>query len=115
MGKDVFDPILEGYAEEVSSRSAEYTAELLRSRSDRGRVNDRQHLFDVGDKKPVKERLIRVLKIPKEHIPFQVAGQITNRDETPLNLLVECRNVRRQQTMQIELQTLPVGESGPLV
>ena len=90
-------------------------AELLARLRDDRRVDDRQHLLDVGEEEAVEEDLVRVLQraqldVPSERRPFLEVG-LVGADE----LLVDRLDLVRQEAVQPQARALGGRESSPLV
>ena len=81
-------------------------AELLTRQRNRWRVNNRRHFFNVVEKKPVKEDLVRVLQgaqvdMPLQVVVFSLVGLISADD-----LLIKRLDLRRKKPVQAKFRAL---------
>src|SRR5262249_29060725 len=115
IGQDTFDTLLLRHAQKQASRLAKGLTEFLAAQSDRGRVGDRQHPFELAHQHGVKEHLVAVLKTTQENITREIVVQAVERLHPAIHLLVELGHVWRQQPMELEFIPLAVAERGAFV
>src|SRR5215813_7382220 len=84
---------------------------MLAAQPDRRRIDDRHHLFDIARQQRVKQDFVRVLQSSQKRIFLQVAMKSTKSVKSALHLIIKLRNMRRQQSVQVELVSLGFGES----
>ncbi len=100
---------------EEAARAPVDVAELLARLGDDGRVDDRQHLLDVGEEEAVEEDLVRVLEraqldVPPEGRPLGEIG-LVGADE----LVVDRLDLVRQEAVEAEFGALLRREGRALV
>ena len=83
--------------------------------ADRGRIDDRHHLFQVVGHHAVEERLVAVLQAHEVDVALEVGVLPAVGLEHARDLLVEGEDVRRQQPAQSQGDTLGRGERRPFV
>ena len=110
MVEDAADPVLERKAQEQAARLAEDAAELLTAETDRRRIDDRHHLFDVPGQQRVEQGFVGVLQAAKENVFLQVRAEAAKGVEPASDLQIEGGHVGRQQAVQIERIALGIGE-----
>ena len=115
IGEDLLDALAVLQAQEQPARLAEQPAEVLAAGADRRRVGDRQQLLDVARQQRVEHRLVGVLQFAQERVALEIGGEAAQRLQPPRHLLVERRDPRRQQAVQLEIVALLFGERGALV
>ena len=107
--------VLVRQAQKQAAGFAKNVAEKLAAETHRRRVDDGHHLLDVLRQQRVEQGLVGVLQAAQEDVLVQVAGLTAEGGQPALDLHVEGRDVRRQETVQVERIALVVGESRPLV
>jgi hypothetical protein len=90
-------------------------AEPLASRPHRGRVNDRQHRFEIARQQRIEEGLVGVLQIAQEDVLLDRIAEPVERLHPARDLFVERRHAGRQQAMQLERVSFSFGEGRALV
>ncbi|MEZ6073767.1 MAG: hypothetical protein R3C10_26685 [Pirellulales bacterium] len=83
--------------------------------TDGRRVDDRQHLVDVVDGKPIEKRFVRILQIAQVDVLFQIRGVLSEGLIATTQLLRNGFDLWRQQAKQTEFHAFFGGERGPLV
>ena len=102
-------------AEEQAPRLVIEATELLAAGTDGRRVDDGQKLFQVPDQRRVEQGLVDVLQFAQEGITFEIGLELAQRLEGTGDLLVQGRDVRRQQAVEMEGVALFLGEGRALV
>ena len=113
--KDGVDPVDVIRSDPDAARASDDVAELLASKTDGRRVDDRQELLEVLDEEPVEERLVAVLECCQSDVPLEVIGLAADVLELQPDLLVDRRQAWRQQTVQAKGVALADRECGALV
>jgi len=90
-------------------------AELLACAADRRRVHDRHELLEVLRQQPVEQRFVAILERGKADVLLQVIRLAAHVLELQGDLLIDCRDARRQQAAQRERVTLLLREGRVLV
>ena len=103
------------HAEKDAARLAEALAEFLATEADCGRVDDRQHAFDVAQEDGIEQRLVGILQAAQKDIARQVVRELPERLQATRDLLIQGCNIGREQAVQLEFVALLVGESRALV
>ena len=88
---------------------------FLAGLSDRGGIDQGQHLFDVIDDRPVKESLIPIEQGEKKDVTLQRRRFLSQVCHHPIDLLRLGLSMRRQQAAKPEPVSLRFGESRPLI
>src|SRR5262245_20421905 len=115
VGENALDVPHMGKAEKETARLAEGMAEFLAAKSYRGRVDDRQHAGEIMQQQSVEQNLDAVLQAAQKDVAFEIARQLPKGLHAPGDLLVEGCDMGREQSMQVEILSLLVGESRSLV
>src|SRR5262245_44023474 len=104
------DLVLVRDAEKQTARPAKYMTERLAPETNRRRVDDWQHLFNVAGQQRIKQSFVGVLQATQKHVFLQVARQRTKCVEPPCDLVFEFGNMWRQEAVQLEEVAFAVGE-----
>ena len=110
IGKDLLDALPVLQAQEQPARLAEQPAEVLAARADRRRVGDRQQLLDVAGEQRVEHGFVGVLQLAQERVALEIGGEAAQHLEPARHLLVQRRDARRQQAVQLEDVAFLFGE-----
>src|ERR1700747_1545387 len=102
-------------AEEQTAGLAPNLAEALAALAHGGRIDERQHLLDIGRQERIKQSLIGVLNIPEERVSLYVGCKCVHDLEASHGLVLESADMRRQKTMQVKAIPLGLCEGGTLV
>src|SRR5262249_6145365 len=113
--KDAIDPGLVRDTEEQAARLPKQAAEVLAAFPDGGRVDDRHQLFQVSDQQRVEQGLVGILQLAQEGVAFEIRLEAAQRLETARYLLIESRDIGRQQAVQVERVTLGLRKRRALV
>ncbi len=115
MPENLANSMLVGIAEKYSARLTPDFAEALASFADRRRVHQRHHLFDIALQYGVKQGFVRVLQVPQVGIASEISLTIVQRLKTPLRLIFEIADMRRQQPVQRKVGAFIFSERRSLV
>src|SRR3974390_515659 len=115
IGQNALDTLDVRNAEKQSARLAEGMTEFLAAETHCRRVDNRQHLGHIARKQSVEQHLVAVLQAAQEDIARKIVRQPPERLPATVNLLLERRDVGRQQPVQLEPVALLLGERGSLV
>ncbi len=115
MAEDAADQVLVRDAEKQAARLAKDMAEQLAAETDRRRIDDRHHLFDVAGQHRVEQGLVGILQAAQEHVALDVAAEPAKGVEPAHDLVIELGDVRRQEPVQVERVALVLGEGRALV
>ena len=115
LSKDAIDPVLVRNTQKQPARLAVKTAELLTACADGGRVYDRQQLFQILDQQRVEQSLVGVLQLPKDGVALEIGLVAAQRLQAARYLLVQRRDIGREQAVKVELLALGLGERCTLV
>src|SRR6202140_1334648 len=96
VAEDAADVVLVRIAEKQAAGLAKNAAELLTAETDRRRIDDRHHLFDVARQQRVKQCLVGVLQAAQENVFLDIAAELAKGVEPALDLVVERGDVGRQ-------------------
>ena len=80
-----------------------------------GRVYDRQQLFQILDQQRVEQSLVGVLQLPKDGVALEIGLVAAQRLQAARYLLVQRRDIGREQAVKVELLALGLGERCTLV
>src|SRR6185503_7730025 len=108
--QNVLDAVPMGHAQEESARLAEQTAEFLAAQTNGGRIDHGERFAQVVREECIEQHLIAVLQSPQEHVPGEIARLVAKRFQSAADLLVEGRDVWREQTVQLKDIALRFGE-----
>ena len=109
------DPVLLLVGDVESARPPENVRELLAGLADHRRVDDRQHLLDVVVQQAEEQRLVAVLERGEVDV---LLDRRRLRQEVlihAIELLLDGRDGRRDQAVEMERFTLAGAERRPLV
>ena len=70
--------------------------ELLAAETDRRRIDDRHHLFDVARQQRVEQSLVAILQAAQEDVFLDIAAELAEGVEPALDLVVERGDMGRQ-------------------
>ena len=115
IGEDAADVGLVRVAEKQAAGLAENAGKLLAAETDRRRIDDRHHLFDVAGQQRVEQSLVAILQAAQEDVFLDIAAELAEGVEPALDLVVERGDVGRQQAVQLEGIALGLGEGRALV
>ncbi len=115
MAEDAADQVLVRDAQKYTARLAENVTEHLTAETDRRRIDDRHHLFDVAGQQRVEQRLIGILQAAQEHVALYIAAKPAKSVEPAHDLVIEFGDMRRQEPMQVERVAFIFGERRALV
>src|SRR5262249_46786156 len=113
MGQDLGDAMAVRKTEEEAAGLVPDLAEALAALADGGRIDQRQHLFDIVDQELVEQGLVRILEIAQKGVLLERRLIAAQRREAPGRLLLQASDMRRQQAMQMEGVALRLGEGRP--
>src|ERR1700686_33607 len=95
VAEDAADVVLVRIAEKQAAGFAKNARELLAAETDRRRIDDRHHLFDVARQKRVEQGLVGILQAAQEDVFLHIAAELAKGVEAAFTLIVEVGNVRR--------------------
>ncbi len=102
-------------AQKQAARLAKNAAELLAAEAYRRRIDDRHHLFEVLGQKSIEQSLVGILQPAQEDVLLQIAPEPAKGVEPAPDLHVEFRDMRRQESVQVERVALGLRESRAFV
>ena len=79
MVEDLVDAVAVWIAQEQAARLSPNGAETLAALAHGGRVDERQHLFDIAHQQGVEERLVRVLQVAQKSVLLEGRGKSPQR------------------------------------
>jgi hypothetical protein len=87
----------------------------LAAQPDRRGIDDRHHLFDVPGQHCIEQNFVGVLQSTQERVPLHVGMKSSKGFKPALHLVIKLRNVRRQQSVQVELVPFGLGKGRAFV